>query len=155
MKIIVATDGTRQGEGAIAALKKFTLDHQDEVKVICVVDMSVPIGVDVYGGFLPDTAGLENAARENAQRILDASIGAINGMSANEGAAVGGELLFGSPDSRIVEAAENFGADLVIVGSHGYNRWERLLLGSVSDSVVHHAPCSVLVVRTRDEEKKK
>jgi len=155
MKIIVATDGTRQGEGAIAALKKFTLDHQDEVKVICVVDMSVPIGVDVYGGFLPDTAGLENAARENAQRILDASIGAINGMSANESAAVGGELLFGSPDSRIVEAAENFGADLVIVGSHGYNRWERLLLGSVSDSVVHHAPCSVLVVRTRDEEKKK
>ena len=57
------------------------------------------------------------------------------------------EVLFGSPESRIVETAEEFGADLIIVGSHGYSRWERLLLGSVSQSVVHHAPCSVLVVR--------
>ena len=58
------------------------------------------------------------------------------------------DVLFGSPDSRIVEAAEEMRPDLVVVGSHGYSRWEILLLGSVSDSVVHHAPCSVLVVRT-------
>ena len=54
------------------------------------------------------------------------------------------EFEFG-PDE--VETAEEFGSDLIIVGSHGYSRWERLLLGSVSQSVVHHAPCSVLVVR--------
>ena len=58
------------------------------------------------------------------------------------------EVLFGSPDSRIVETAEQWHADLIVIGSHGYSRWERLLLGSVSDSVLHHAPCSVLVVRT-------
>ncbi|HLM01323.1 MAG TPA: universal stress protein, partial [Pyrinomonadaceae bacterium] len=57
------------------------------------------------------------------------------------------DVLFGSPESRIVETAEQMHAELIVVGSHGYNRWERLLLGSVSDSVVHHAPCSVLVVR--------
>ncbi|MGI8495899.1 MAG: universal stress protein [Pyrinomonadaceae bacterium] len=48
----------------------------------------------------------------------------------------------------MVETAENFQADLIIVGSHGYNTWERLLLGSISDSVVHYAPCSVLVVKS-------
>ena len=46
-----------------------------------------------------------------------------------------------------IKAIEN--ADLIIVGSHDYNRWERLLLGSVSDSVIHHAPCSVLLVRSK------
>ncbi|HQZ97301.1 MAG TPA: universal stress protein, partial [Pyrinomonadaceae bacterium] len=60
---------------------------------------------------------------------------------------ISGEVLFGSPGSRIVETAEQIGADLIIIGSHGYRRWERILLGSVSSSVVHHAPCSVLVVR--------
>jgi nucleotide-binding universal stress UspA family protein len=153
MRIILATDGTKQGEGAVEALRKFALDSADEVKLICVVDMSVPIGVDVYGGFLPDTAGLELAARDSAQKILDTATDAVREMARSSGAAISGELLFGSPDSRIVEAAEEFKADLIIVGSHGYNRWERLLLGSVSDSVVHHAPCSVLVVRTPDEEK--
>jgi nucleotide-binding universal stress UspA family protein len=155
MKIILATDGTKQGEAAVEALRKFALDSADEVKLICVVDMSVPIGVDVYGGFLPDTAGLENAARESGQRILDASMDTVRQMFENSGVEISGELLFGSPDSRIVEAAENFNADLIVVGSHGYNRWERLLLGSVSASVVHHAPCSVLVVRMPDGEEKK
>ncbi|MEP6705648.1 MAG: universal stress protein, partial [Acidobacteriota bacterium] len=61
------------------------------------------------------------------------------------------EVLFGSPDSRIVEIAEAMHSDIIVLGSHGYSRWERLLVGSVSDSVVHHAPCSVLIVRTPPE----
>ena len=91
MRIILATDGTRQGEGAVAALRKFALDQTDEVKLICVVDMSVPIGVDVYGGFLPDTAGLESAARESAQKILDSSMDAVREMFGSSGVAISGE----------------------------------------------------------------
>ena len=58
-------------------------------------------------------------------------------------------VLCGSPAQAIVEEAESWGADLVIVGSHGYGFWERMFLGSVSNALVHHAPCSVLVVRKR------
>jgi len=47
----------------------------------------------------------------------------------------------------IVEAAAEVDADLIIVGSRGMNAVQRWLLGSVSSKVVHHAPCSVLVVR--------
>ena len=46
-----------------------------------------------------------------------------------------------------IEEAQNWGADLIIVGSHGYGFWSRALLGSVSNAVINHAPCSVLVVR--------
>lgn len=56
-------------------------------------------------------------------------------------------VVVGSPSQVIVEEAEKWGADLIIVGSHGYGFWQRALLGSVSNAVVHHAPCSVLVVR--------
>ena len=45
-----------------------------------------------------------------------------------------------SPESGIVEKAEEMKVDLIIVGSHGYSRWERLLLGSVSDPVCRSCP---------------
>jgi len=149
MKILVATDGTKQGEQAIAALSNFRLGDSDEVKLVSVVDMAVPMAIDVYGGYLPDTTELEKAARENAEKVLNAARESANQILKGANTHVSGELLFGSPESRIVEAAEHMSADLIIVGSHGYNRWERLLLGSVSDSVVHHAPCSVHIVRER------
>jgi nucleotide-binding universal stress UspA family protein len=49
----------------------------------------------------------------------------------------------------ILDEAERWGADLIVVGSHGYRAWERFLLGSVSQAVVSHAKCSVEVVRCR------
>jgi nucleotide-binding universal stress UspA family protein len=62
--------------------------------------------------------------------------------------AITSDVLYGTSESRIVETAEEMKADLIVLGSHGYKAWERMLLGSVSNSVVHHAHCSVLVVRT-------
>jgi nucleotide-binding universal stress UspA family protein len=53
----------------------------------------------------------------------------------------------GDPGHEIVEAAKRSGADLVVVGTRNRDLLERLLLGSVSTDVVHHAPCDVLVVR--------
>jgi hypothetical protein len=52
----------------------------------------------------------------------------------------------------ILDEAERWGADLIVVGSHGYRAWERFLLGSVSQAVVSHAKCSVAVVRCRPAE---
>jgi len=147
MKTLVATDGTKQGEAAIEMLRVFKMAASDEVKIVSVVDMAVPLAVDVYGGYLPDTTELEKAARSNATRVLETAVAAAKDIIGAGGTIVSGEVLFGSPESRIVETAEQMQANLIVMGSHGYNRWERLLLGSVSDSVIHHAPCSVLVVR--------
>ncbi|MEO8650030.1 MAG: universal stress protein [Acidobacteriota bacterium] len=151
MKILLATDGAKQSNAAVEAIRGFALTENDEIKAVSVVDMAVPMAIDLYGGYLPDTTELEKTARENAARFLDETCQTIRSYFTESVPAVSSDVLFGSPDSRIVETAEEMGADLVIVGSHGYSRWERLLLGSVSDSVVHHAPCSVLVVRTPSE----
>lgn len=145
MKVLFATDGGKQSDAAINSVQKLGLGEGDEIRVISVVDMALPMAIDIYGGYLPDTAELEKSARENAAKIV---ADAADVLKANSDVNVSTDVLFGSPDSRIVETAEEWKADMIVVGSHGYSRWERLLLGSVSDSVVHHAPCSVLVVRT-------
>jgi len=151
MKVLFAADGGKQCDAAIGALKLLALKEGDELKIISVVDMALPMAIDIYGGYLPDTTDLEKTARENASKILSETTMKFKDFADANGIAVSGEVLFGSPDSRIVETAEEWKADLIVVGSHGYSRWERLLLGSVSDSVVHNAPCSVLVVRTASE----
>jgi nucleotide-binding universal stress UspA family protein len=147
MRVLFATDGGKQSDAAIDAIKRLALGENDEVKLVSVVDMALPMAIDIYGGFLPDTSELEKTARENAAKIVEESAGKIKAFAGEKNVAISTDVLFGSPDSRIVETAETWNADLIVVGSHGYSRWERLLLGSVSDSVVHHAPCSVLVVR--------
>lgn len=151
MKILFATDGTKQSDSAVEMLRRFLLGEGDEVTVISVIDMAVPAAIDIYGGYLPDTTELEKTARENASRILEETAGKVRESFGDSDVAITTDVLFGTPESRIVETAEEMHADLVIVGSHGYSRWERLLLGSVSNSVVQHAPCSVMVVRSNEK----
>ena len=145
MKILLATDGSAQSQAAIDMLKNFSFKLGDEMKIVSVVDMAVPMAIDIYGGYLPDTTEMEKTAREHAEKVLSETCERLEGICKN--LTVTSDVLFGSPESRIVETAEEWGSDLIVVGSHGYSRWERLLLGSVSQSVVHHAPCSVMVVR--------
>jgi len=59
----------------------------------------------------------------------------------------------GEPASKIIEVANNWHADLIVMGSHGRGKVMGLLLGSVSQGVLHHAPCPVLVVRARNHER--
>jgi len=149
MKVILATDGTKQSEAAIEMTKTLNFKEGDEIRVISVMDMALPLSIDIYAGYLPSTDEIETTVRENAEKILETTGNKLKELFAAKHVFIVTELLNGSPESRIVEKAEEIEADLIIVGSHGYNRWERLLLGSVSDSVIHHAPCSVLVVRSK------
>ncbi len=59
------------------------------------------------------------------------------------------KLLEGHPKDAIIGEAENWGADLIVIGSHGYGPIRRFFLGSVSLFVAHNAPCSVLIARRK------
>ncbi len=87
----------------------------------------------------------EQQARAAVERAAATLRGGENG-----GLQVSTEVLTGSPKSTIVEEAEAWGADLIVVGSHGYRTWERMLLGSVSQAVAAHAECSVEIVRCKN-----
>jgi nucleotide-binding universal stress UspA family protein len=121
-----------------------------EVRIISVVEPPAPLTAESFGMvstdyFVEAEKALRNAAREALKRAE---------TKFREGGAeikflVTTEVLTGSPRRVIVEEAEKWGADLVVIGSHGYRSWERLLLGSVSQAVALHAECSVLIVREK------
>ena len=63
------------------------------------------------------------------------------------------KILTGNPRNSILDEAEEWGADLIVVGSHGYTGLKRVLIGSVSLAIASHAHCSVEIVRQRHQEK--
>ena len=62
------------------------------------------------------------------------------------------EVRFGQPVGEITEAALELEIDLIIIATHGRTGLKHMLLGSVAENVVRHAPCPVLVVREREHE---
>ena len=144
MKVLLVTDGTVFSDFAIEKLLGLNLSPESQVSVLSVVNVQIPIGFDPIGGIV-NYAEVEKLQHEQAEKIVKAAAEKIK--SARTDLEVSSQTAIGSPESRIVEIAEEWKADLIVVGSHGYNAWERLLLGSVSNAVVHHAPCSVLVAR--------
>ncbi len=64
-----------------------------------------------------------------------------------------GDAINGSPKHVIVDEANTWGADLIVVGAYGHGALERFVLGSVPQAVVHHAKCSVEIVRSHGPAK--
>jgi len=71
------------------------------------------------------------------------------GEIAGERTEIAAKTIKGDPKIAILDEAERWGADLIVVGTHGYTSMQRLWLGSVSRAVVSHAKCSVEIARRR------
>lgn len=146
MKILLAVDGSRYSDAAIEEIKKRPWPPHSEVKVITAVETPLTIGIGVEP-WPPDYfEQLQKGAREAAKTVIDDARRKLNDVS-DKTLKISHEILGGPPRQVIVEEAENWGADLIVIGSRGLGVWNRLLLGSVSSAVVHHAKCSVEVVR--------
>lgn len=150
MKILLVTDGTEFSDYAIEKVLAMGLCNQNEIKILSVVNFPVPIGLDPIGG-MASYPEMEKTQKDYAEKIVAEAAEMIR--REQPAMFISTEVTVGAPESRIVDIAEEWQADLIVVGSHGYNTWERLLLGSVSSAVVHHAPCSVLVARRSKAEK--
>jgi nucleotide-binding universal stress UspA family protein len=124
------------------------------VKVLTTFEMPVPPtpeGWAIPANFYDE---MDVALRKQARNIVDR---AIQTLKSNKSFVADASLLPGPPSTVILEEAEAWRADLIVLGSHGYSAWKRFLLGSVSQAVVSHAKCSVEVVRcpVADESMKK
>jgi len=93
---------------------------------------------------------LDRMARDQAQTVIDSAKAKLTN-TLDESISVTSDVLAGSPRAAILEEADRWKADLIVMGLHGYGVWQRFLLGSVSQAVVSHANCSVEVVHRKDE----
>jgi nucleotide-binding universal stress UspA family protein len=90
-----------------------------------------------------NVAGIERTSKAEAKKTVATAAAELRKL----GFCAEGVSLEGAPETEIIDYAKRWGADLIVVGSHDRSLLERLLLGSISDGVVKHAPCSVLVVK--------
>lgn len=146
MRVLIATDGSEFSTAAVREYAHFIACANDEVRVVSVVEpldhiVGAPFGVmdDFYGDYL-------RKARSEAETYLQEAASVLKNAT-KQAIKVETEILIGPPAQTIVEAAREWQPALIVVGSHGRGFWQRMYLGSVSNSVLHHAECSVLVVK--------
>ena len=146
MKILLAVDGSIYSDAAIAEVANRPWPAQSEVKVITAAETPIIPGFEPWTATATYYEELEKAVREGAQSVMDAALPKLS-VTQDKTLKVSSEIVQGSPKQAIVEEADKWGADLIVMGSRGLGAWDRLFLGSVSNNVVHHAHCSVEVVR--------
>ena len=101
-----------------------------------------PIDDSAWEAYRKQWETFEKEGLERLRRYSDEAAG--------EGVKVEFTQTPGDPGQTISKLAQIWGADLIVMGSHGRKRLRELFLGSVSNYVMHHAPCSVLVVHPRE-----
>lgn len=145
MKVLLATDGSDFSDAAAEkCCTMFGRLPETEIKVVSAYEPFQPIASEPFAVSAEYYQEMTNASKAHALSFAEATEAKMRTLCPEANISI--DILEGKPSARIVEYAEEWGADTIVVGSHGRGFWGRLL-GSVSNSVVNHAPCSVLVVR--------
>lgn len=144
MKILLAIDGSLCSDTAVEEVARRPWPEGTLVKVLTVLETPMPPTPETWAVPLNYFEEVEAALRKQGQSIVNR---AIQKLKSNKALSADAVLAPGSPRPVILDEAESWGADLIVLGSHGYGALKRFLLGSVSQAVVSHAKCSVEVVR--------
>ena len=146
-RILLATDGSREAE--LAALRAVDLAQCTDSELHVVHVGVLPKFLESYPGTLGYHGKLYEQIEEESRRRLRKESWQVKAAG---GTVAGAHLRMGKVDLEIVALAEELGVGLIVMGSRGLGGVRRALMGSVSDSVVRHAHCPVLVVRPEKEQ---
>src|SRR5829696_5934785 len=148
-KILLAIDGSEDAALAARTAADIAQKTDSQLHVVYVGSSLEYVGMGPPEiGDIP--APTEEQLSAEARELLDAE---VEQVKAAGGTVAQAHLGLGAPDREVVDLAEEIGAGLVEMGSRGHGGIRRALMGSVSDSVVRHAHCPVLVVRKEKPHK--
>ena len=137
MRVLLATDGSNDAIMATAWLAGFPLPDDTHVRVLTIASVA-PSALDI-----PPVRDFQASLHREARAVADSSCATL----ASHFRTVEARVLEGDPREELVRAAEDWRADLVVLGARGLGAVKGFLLGSVSLAVARHAPCPVLVVK--------
>jgi len=146
MKILIALDGSPFSDAALEEVARRPWPAGSKIMVLTAFEAPVAAAPDIWT--LPSDyfEQVERSVRLRAESVMERAVAKLTAALGPD-IEVKGECVTGAAKRVILDEAEKWKADLIVVGSHGYPAWERLLLGSVSQAVVAHAKCSVEVAR--------
>jgi nucleotide-binding universal stress UspA family protein len=146
MKILLPVDASPYSAEAVRAVSKRPWPSGTKVRVLSAVEI---VGLPPMGPLMYDVGGsLTELQQQRTKEATQLTERVAHSLAAS-GLATETAVHDGDPRSVIVDEAKDWRADLIVLGSHGYTGIKKWLLGSVAQSVVSHAPCSVEVVRKR------
>jgi nucleotide-binding universal stress UspA family protein len=147
MKILLAVDGSEYSRKAANEIARRPWPAGSTVEILSVIESLYFPVTDTWA--VPETSYVEAEAalKEQTQTAIN---DAEKQIRERQGTALEiiTKVVEGHPVSKILDEAESWGADLIVLGSHGYRGLKRFLLGSVSNAVASHAHCSVEIVRS-------
>lgn len=148
MRMLLATDGSDYSEAAVSEIARRGLSPGTEVRIVSVAETPSVMTMAPYPVPL-NLPELEAAARERAGIAVARAEAALRAGADTGRLAIATKILSGPPKQAILADAEEFGADLIVVGACGHSQLERFLLGSVAQAVALHAKCSVQIARLK------
>src|SRR5215207_5882404 len=132
MKVLIATEGSSFSEAAIDEFcRMFDEDEDTEIRIVTAIEPAyvAAAGFGAIPAYIPDIEAVNEKTAERSASSAKARI--LERLPRLQGD-VSIKVEVGAAQKVIIDEAEKWGADLIIVGSHGYGFWERALLGSVS-----------------------
>jgi nucleotide-binding universal stress UspA family protein len=145
-RILLATDGSEEAD--LAALRAVDLADATDSELHVVHVGVVPSFLKSYPGTLGYERRLYEQIEEVSRELLRKQTWRVKAVG---GTVAGAHLRMGAVHLKIVALAEELGADLIVMGCRGHRGVRRAIEGSISDAVIRHAPCPVLVVRSHEE----
>ena len=147
MRVLLAVDGSECSDAAVQAVVDRFLPEKTEVKIINAVEWMREMPLCFQYGSGPaaghDVVESRNKSFERARELVERVAAQLEFRGFHPSVSTPDA----DPRHAIVDAAREWPADLIVIGSHGRRGFDRLLLGSVAESIVRHAPCSVDIVR--------
>ena len=140
MKILMGIDDSKSSGDVLRAVVTQFRTENTEVRVLHVLQPIAPAPPQMAAGYAPELDDQKKPARELVERIAK--------QLRSAGFKVDAAVQLGDIRESIIDSAAAWGADLIVVGSHGQRGIQRFLLGSVAEFVARHARCSVEIVRT-------
>jgi nucleotide-binding universal stress UspA family protein len=141
-RILLGEDGSRSAAAAADTVRRWSALHGAPIRVLSVADVDPQWNPWLRGAEIRAAQAASTASIHERQEALARSTAAALDKA---GLVAEGVVEDGNPAHRLVEAAVNWDADLLVVGSHGHGGLGPIV-GSVARAVLYHAPCSVLVV---------
>jgi nucleotide-binding universal stress UspA family protein len=143
-RIVVGTDGSETAAEAVRQATELSKLSGATLQIVSAFEPVPQQRLKEEVGAAPGDVQYSIGPREDVNTVLDGAASAAK----QEGVEVQTHAREGDPADAILDVAEEVNADLIVVGNKGMTGARRFLLGSVPNKVSHHAPCSVIIIRT-------